>query len=867
MTCIKAKINNTKKSYFISDSELEDLRHDLLDYSNESKRFAELLLNGGSTESVVYGIDAPWGAGKSTFINYCICHLDENYSSKVVVFKFDPLRYADQENVIEKFVEGLISSIQNKLFLPEIRPLVHKYSRFVSGKIGFSWVGTNLHFGSYGIDQAFEDLEIALKNLDCKIIVVVDDLDRLDFSAVRNILFAIRKSFVLPNISYLLCYDTDNLMITDNKPDDSAKVGEFLEKFVNVKISLFVRPSQLSNYLSENIAKVFKDNLHLEPKVLESTKQALMVIQEICKSTDFHNYQPFIGDIRKLKRVINTYLLLEIQKTDFLVSDINQKDLLLLILIYVNFPNIFRKIYCAETDGKCGFFSVVNPYDDGYPDAGSNIEKKGEKNSVKYTEYREKLSDDKKFLLDQLFAIDIRRKEGQFKENVTDENRHTWACFNGRGGGRNLEVYLDLIVRLARPIKINQFRFFMLQLRKILDGTEINDIFAQEEFAAKYGEDSHQQLWRIVVNSANNFNGAIGRKFIDFLLQQIPTYSLMEIPDIGIGLRDTSTYYLLKILDSSGWKSASGNSLNNSDENVVRIAEQIFGEMDFSGQGILDVLSMPEKGVLGIFDLMIFRLQCSADRNGDVFNVTRGLSKHGSPTAPTSGLTSAIAIEEMREISQKVFRIFESQYIESDRNFFECVDQLTLSDLTGQFFDYLSECVNSGKISEEKVGVEIQAQKSKIKGFVIYQLANKLVSSGVGCGVYDPDGTEDKNGIAIKMNDYLFDFCFNPKNNVSNYEYFLDFLLLNFAQVFTFDFESSERYQASLGEFVKVLDHGRLGKYWKGNRIAILQQNYVSREKVVRASNYSVSYEVHLPRVFDALDKFVDSSPGHAAAG
>ena len=43
---------------------------------------------------------------------------------------------------------------------------------------------------------------------------------------------------MLPNVSYVLCYDTENIALTDKKNEDGKKVREFLEKFVKCKNQL-----------------------------------------------------------------------------------------------------------------------------------------------------------------------------------------------------------------------------------------------------------------------------------------------------------------------------------------------------------------------------------------------------------------------------------------------------------------------------------------------------------------------------------------------------------------------------------------------------------------------------------------------------
>jgi hypothetical protein len=88
-----------------------------------------------------------------------------------------------------------------------------------------------------------------LANLNKKVIVVVDDLDRLGFSAIKDVLFAIKKSFTLPNVSYVLCYDTENLIPADENVD---KIMEFLEKFINVKIGLYLDAETLRRFVTES---------------------------------------------------------------------------------------------------------------------------------------------------------------------------------------------------------------------------------------------------------------------------------------------------------------------------------------------------------------------------------------------------------------------------------------------------------------------------------------------------------------------------------------------------------------------------------------------------------------------------------------
>ena len=847
-----------EESFFVSDLEQKTEKDDLLDFSDEVEVFAERIFNRGSSDSIVFGIDAPWGVGKSTFVNLCKEYLENKHKDDVLIYSFNPLRYEDRTNLLEKFVDGLIRIIRKDSFVPEIKPLISKYSRLIKGiKGSFSIFGFELFSGTYTIDDAFKDLEMALLNFNKKIIVIVDDLDRLNFSSIKNVLFSIKKSFTLPNVSYVLCYDTENINALEKERPDIEKITEFLEKFVNVKISLYLDSKVLQKYVSENLTKILAGNSQADPILVSKVVGGLIGIYE---SKDYHRYIAFIGDARKIKRLINTLLLLEIEKVDFENSDFNNQDLIHLILIYINYPSIFRRIYNTETHGRRGFFSVVMPYDDDYPkDSNQQAHLSNQnsvyKNSVKYTKYLKSLTENQKFLLNKVFEVD-KRLETTVIDSVSQEIKHSYACFNGGWtDGKNLEEYLNLIIRMSKPQKHSQYRFYLNCKNEIIKGKSVEDVLSKDEFLYSGTERTHEQFWRVIINSLYEFDSQTGTKLIDYLLNNIQNYSLFTNKDIGVGLRYDLNFFLVKLLDVVGWVDQSGGHRHNTEENLVEIAEWIFGEGRHKDNSVIEVLSKEDRGVLGLYDLLSFRLFCSADRGGDIFNLQRALSKHDNPKAPTSGLVRDIVIEEMREISQKVFTIFKTQYIDQNKNIFDLVNSLTLTDLTGKYYQFVKGKIDAGEI--KNADEEVKSLKSRIKSFTIYQLGNSFISHGVGCGYYDVVGKEDKNGIKTEINKYLFGKCFNPeeKGQAQNYEHFLDYLLINFASVFASD--HGRDYIPSIDEFTKVLEKEKLAKYWKDNRQAIKALNLIKKEKKIFAGNYKISYKENLDEIYQLLDKFV----------
>lgn len=846
--------------FFISDNETKTANQDFLGLADRASGFAERVLNEGSSDSLVFGVDAPWGTGKSSFVNFCIEYWGNECETEVVVFKFNPLRYESKANLLEKFIDGVVETLQQSAFVPELGTAVSTYSRHIRAREGLSIGGLkiNLFFLSQSLEDAYEALQSVLARSKKKIVVVVDDLDRIPLEQIKDILFTIKVGFPLPNVSYVLCYDTDKVTAGNSAAED---VREFLEKFVNVKISLFLDPNALARYVSDNLESALKDHPHVDPYTRAKIQDAVDALVKICGSTEFHDFRPFIGDIRKIKRLLNTVMLLEIQGVDFVNSDFDKHDLLYLILIYINFPRIFRKIYDTETSGRWGFFSAVSHGEAGYPEGSNSTSETGAgsyRNSVHYTKFLEGLGESQAFLLKKLFEMSDQSFESRFvDEGKKSENAS--ACFNGtHGTSRNLEQYLNLIVRQSKPLRREQQKYYLNKVNEFVGGRSIEEIFQEDEFLFQTGEDSRVRFWRVLVNSRIGVSPGVGGRAISYLTHHLPDYSLLDWKDTKlVGFRDDAGYILAKLLDSFGWGDHSGVRMANTPENIAEIAEWVFGDGRHEGQGVVHILSSPMRGSLGLYDLLVFRLFCCADRGGDIFNLSRAIAHHADVNAPTSGLVREIAVAEMRELSQVVFDIFNNQYIVPGVNLFDSIDAVTLSAITGRYVEYALQQFKLKKVSEDEVKIALDRIRSHMKCFIAYQLGNSLTSSGVGCGYYDIRGNQDSHGIAWAISRYLFDTCFSPERGEQNLCHFVDYAIMNFGSTFGFSSGPSYSFVPSIDELTKVLDRKQLVHYWRKNGERIREATVAHETRQVVTANFSLSYKDAAPHLCDALDALV----------
>lgn len=830
--------------HFLADEEIGRENDDLLSNETQAKSFAETVLASGAHSGLVFGVDGPWGVGKTSFINLAERYW-ERAADKVIVCRFEPLRYASEPDLADRLIRDLSAAIQNKVFAPEFRPAASRYSRLIKGKADVSFLGFKLSLepSQETVDELLDDIDEVLRRIGRRVIVVIDDLDRLDAKTVNNVLFATRRTFKLSQATYVLCYDTEVLA---GGKEEGSRAREFLEKFVTVKLSLFVDSSSIRNFLRRDWERAESQLGSVPSDAMVKLGAVLNELANILDGDSAAKYLPLVGDLRKVKRFINAILLMQIEKTNLGRTDFDKRDLINLVLLHLNYPGLFRRIYAEETEGRSGTFSIKLEHDD-----------PGFKNDQGFAQVKEEHQGSAKFLLEELFDVGI--LELGDGRNVEESVLRSRACFN-KGDTRNLENYLKLIVRFATPEPQETFVLYQTAVDRVRKGQSIASVLVEADFLLERTERAHDQFWRVLVSQAYDFTSATAEDAIETLVEYVPRYSSFDSDDRG--LRPRSIYSLLRLLDRAGWGRTAGRRRTNSPENVIEIARRIFGEQGFVGKGLLERLASADRGVLGWNDLMLFRLQCSADRGGQLYNLYTALIVDQDMSAPTSGLVSRLALLGMRKLSQRVFALFKRSYIDTGRNFIAEAYEVPVDALLGKAFVHLREQASRDPGSEHgdtTMSRRVAAARSFAASFVIYQLSNALApnGAGVGCGHYDEVGTEDLGGISKQMNDYVFGFCFNPQIDDDNVLRFLDHCLSHLSSPFHTG-RDEDGFVATKTGLPGGLDPKAMGMYWLQHRDYIRGLGLQDSGRCVFMPGYTAFYHDDLVGVFAVLDELAE---------
>lgn len=162
-----------------------------------------------------------------------------------------------------------------------------------------------------------------LKKQNRKIIIIMDDIDRLSSQEIKQLFRIVRSNADFPNTIYLLSFDRE---IVEKSLDIQNRIEgrEYLEKIINIEYDLPAIPtSTLSRILMEEL-KVLSHNFTEEQNSIfreENTKWGYVYNSIISNLTTIREIKRYINAVKfKLSQYVNKGIL-EINLIDFLAIE------------------------------------------------------------------------------------------------------------------------------------------------------------------------------------------------------------------------------------------------------------------------------------------------------------------------------------------------------------------------------------------------------------------------------------------------------------------------------------------------------------------------------------------------------------------
>lgn len=341
---------------FYSDQPINTKENDYLNRTEFSKQLAKAILSYTKIDNFAISLCGKWGSGKTSILNMVVEEIEFLSSNvdaeeKPIIIKFNPWNYSDCSQLISQF----FASIQTKLKisksnkgLKEVGDALERYSSLLDYSVYIPVIGAylgplkgvlsgvgkqikgNVEKGN-SIEAKKQKVIETLKKQKQKLIIIIDDIDRLNNAQIRAIFQLVNSLAGFPNMIYLLSFDRE-VVARALQEEQQCDGEEYLEKIIQVPFEV---PEANRKLVNEAFINRFENIIFDEEyQYKDFDKEYWSTIWGKCIS-------PFIENIRDVNRVANVFEF----KYGLMRDEINAIDLLALTALQVCAPTIYRWIY------------------------------------------------------------------------------------------------------------------------------------------------------------------------------------------------------------------------------------------------------------------------------------------------------------------------------------------------------------------------------------------------------------------------------------------------------------------------------------------------------------------------------------------
>jgi hypothetical protein len=318
---------------------------DTLGRSVAARSFADHVLVLDVTEGVVVGVLGPWGSGKTSFVNLARTEFERVGAP---ILDFNPWMFSGAQQLVESFFIELAAQLRIRPDLADVGKDLEEYGATFSGMGWLPLIGPWIERGREvtgilakilqrrreGVGGRRRKLETALVQLKKPIIVVLDDIDRLSTSEIRDVFKLVRLTANFPNVIYIVAFDRTR--VEDALAEQGIAGRDYLEKILQVAIDVPAVPNQV---LSQQIFTAI-DGALAGIKYLGPLDQQVWpdVFEEIVR--------PLVRNMRDVRR----YALAIRGTVSALGGQVTLADVLALESVRVFMPDVFARLH-ASVDG------------------------------------------------------------------------------------------------------------------------------------------------------------------------------------------------------------------------------------------------------------------------------------------------------------------------------------------------------------------------------------------------------------------------------------------------------------------------------------------------------------------------------------
>lgn len=236
-----------------ADRPSTDPTQDLFGHAPFAKTLAKAIRGYRGSDGIVLALYGPWGSGKSTVLAYIEHELEQGHEAeRPVVVTFNPWWFSGQENLAKAFLGQLQAVLPAKH--AGFKALGNKLAEFagaLGGVVDLAGAAVGLPLGGKAIEAGAKLLATKPRDVPAlkravsglllaeqkRVLVVIDDIDRLAPDEVRQLFTVIKALADFPYVTYLLAFDRE-VAATAISEQTGLPGDRYLEKIIQVPFEL-----------------------------------------------------------------------------------------------------------------------------------------------------------------------------------------------------------------------------------------------------------------------------------------------------------------------------------------------------------------------------------------------------------------------------------------------------------------------------------------------------------------------------------------------------------------------------------------------------------------------------------------------------
>ncbi len=224
-----------------ADRPLNDPGDDRLGYAPFAEALARGIASMEAPDGLVISVYGAWGLGKTTVLNFVERYLEKERPDEFVVVRFNPWWFSGRVDIAVAFFaqlraifeEGRVRSEAAKKSIAKLMRLAGAASRTSMGDLAAEMITGD----PANIPKLKNSLADALSAQDKRLLIVIDDIDRLTLDEIAELFSVVKALADFPNTIYVLAFDRNQVAKALNRRTGDSGF-EYLEKIVQVPFEL-----------------------------------------------------------------------------------------------------------------------------------------------------------------------------------------------------------------------------------------------------------------------------------------------------------------------------------------------------------------------------------------------------------------------------------------------------------------------------------------------------------------------------------------------------------------------------------------------------------------------------------------------------